>query len=455
MVPLFLALTIKIGVEIMKDSYLNFSHSSFGKKLFSILGLTIPPELTRYRQYDPLVKDSIILSSPNNRMLFDECFPESKLTINEESSDLAGGLIFDATDIKTPSQLNDCYEFFTQQLKQLSNNGKILIVGLTITPKMSTLQACAQRALMGLVKSLAKEVGRKGVTANLIYTSRLSATSLAASSRFLLSNKSAFISGQIINTTDNAFVMQSWDKPLQGKTALVTGASRGIGAAIAKALARDGATVIGLDRPQEEDALLQQMANINGQSLLLDITDNGAAEKISNALTAPLDILIHNAGITRDKTIKRMSKEQWQSVIDINLISVAKINEYFFTNDRFSSQAKIVCVSSISGIAGNVGQVNYAASKAGIIGLVESTALQLKNKGENITINAVAPGFIETEMTAKIPLITRNLGRRMCSLSQGGLPDDVAQAIAFLSSPNAQNVSGNTIRVCGQSIIGT
>ena len=156
MVPLFLALTVKIGVGIMKDSYLNFSHSSFGKKLFPILGLTIPPELTRYRQYDPLVKDSIILSSPNNRMLFDECFPESKLTINEESSDLAGGLIFDATDIKTPSQLNDCYEFFTQQLKQLSNNGKILIVGLTITPKMSTLQACAQRALMGLVKSLAK-----------------------------------------------------------------------------------------------------------------------------------------------------------------------------------------------------------------------------------------------------------------------------------------------------------
>lgn len=438
----------------MHDSYLNFSHSAFGKKLLPILGLTIPPKLTRHAQYDPLVQNSIIISNQKNLALFEQCFPESTLTIVGENIEVAGGLIFDATDISTPSELNQCYEFFTQHIKHLSNSGRILIVGLAITSQMTILQASAQRALIGIIKSLAKEVGRKGCTANLIYTSTLSITSLAASSRFLLSNKSAFISGQIINVHDKEFSMQSWDKPLHGKTALVTGASRGIGAAIASALANDGANVIGLDVPQSKEALLQHMNAINGQSLLLDITNDGAAEKIFNILDMPLDILIHNAGITLDKTIKRMSKEQWQSVIDINLISVAKINEYFFVNKCFSPQAKIVCVSSISGIAGNVGQVNYAASKAGIIGLVESTALQLTHQISDITINAVAPGFIETEMTAKIPLITRHLGRRMCSLSQGGLPDDVAQTIAFLSSPNSQSVSGNVIRVCGQSIIG-
>jgi len=438
----------------MKDSYLNFSHSTFGKKILTLLGQSIPPTLTRYVEGDILVQESIIISHRANLVLFQECFPESILTIAGEKNEDAGGLIFDATDITTPAQLNQCYQFFTQQLKQLSNNGKILIVGLAVTSQMSILQASAQRALGGLVKSLAKEVGRKGITANLVYTSKLSITSLAASSRFLISNKSSFITGQVINTTDQTFVMQSWEKPLQGKTALVTGASRGIGAAIAKVLANDGATVIGLDIPQAKDALLQQMATINGKSLLLDITDENAAEKISNELSVPLDILIHNAGITRDKTIKKMSTEQWQSVIDINLMSVANINEYFFTNNCFSPQAKIVCVSSISGIAGNVGQVNYATSKSGIIGLVESTALQLIHQMSGVTINAVAPGFIETEMTAKIPLITRHLGRRMCSLSQGGLPDDVAQAIAFLASPNSQNVSGNIIRVCGQSIIG-
>jgi len=438
----------------MKDSYLNFSHSILGEKLLTLLGLSIPPKLTRYVEGDFLVQESIIISDQTNLIIFQECFPKSTLTIAGENNKAAGGLIFDATDITTPAQLNQCYQFFTQQLKQLSNNGKILIVGLTANSQMSILQASAQRALGGLVKSLAKEVGRKGITANLIYTSKLSLISLAASSRFLLSNKSAFISGQIINTTNQMFVMQKWDKPLQGKTAVVTGASRGIGAAIAKVLANDGATVIGLDIPQAKDALLQQMTAINGKSLLLDITDENAAEKISNELSVPLDILIHNAGITRDKTIKKMSTEQWQSVIDINLMSVANINEYFFTNNCFSPQAKIVCVSSISGIAGNVGQANYAASKAGIIGLVEATALQLAHQMSGVTINAVAPGFIETEMTAKIPLITRHLGRRMCSLSQGGLPNDVAHTIAFLVSPNSQNVSGNTIRVCGQSIIG-
>jgi len=438
----------------VSDAYLKFSNSKFGKPLFSALGLAIPPLLTRYRRGDSLVKESVVINVEDNLALFKACFMESKFELAGDSHEKTDALIFDATNIASPEMLNQCHAFFSQQLSRLSSNGKILIVGLVITSTMPILQAASQRALTGIVKSIAKEVGRKGCTANLIYTSALTSASLGATSRFLLSNKSAYVSGQVLSASGGEFTLKQWSKPLQGKTALVTGASRGIGAAIAQALAADGANVIGLDIPQAKDALEQQMATINGQSIILNITDEDAGAKISQAIKTPLDIVVHNAGITRDKTLKRMSSEQWQSVIDINLMSVARINEYFFANRCLSAHARIVCVSSISGIAGNVGQVNYAASKSGIIGLVEATARKLTVNNSQITINAVAPGFIETAMTAKIPLLTRHFGRRMCALSQGGLPVDVAQAIVFFCAPNAQNVSGNTLRVCGQNLIG-
>jgi len=438
----------------VSDAYLKFSHSKFGKPLFSALGLSIPPLLTRYRLGDSLVKESVVINVKDNLTLFKACFSESKVEVAGDSHEQTDALIFDATHITSPEMLNQCHTFFSQQLSRLSPSGKILIVGLVITPTMTILQAAAQRALTGIVKSIAKEVGRKGCTANLVYASALTSASLGAASRFFLSDKSAFVSGQVLSAMDGEFTLKQWSKPLEGKTALVTGASRGIGAAIAQILAADGANVIGLDIPQAKDALTQQMAAINGQSILLNITDEDAGAKISQAINMPLDIVVHNAGITRDKTLKRMSSEQWQSVIDINLMSVARINEYFFVNHCFSPQARVVCVSSISGIAGNVGQVNYAASKSGIIGLVEATAAQLAAQGSNVTINAVAPGFIETQMTGKVPLLTRHFGRRMCALSQGGLPVDVAQTIAFFCAPNTQNVSGNTLRVCGQNLIG-
>lgn len=444
----------------MKDSYLDFSHSKFGKSLFSVLGLPIPPKLARYKQGDALVKLSILVSHEKYLDIIKTCFVESDVSVASQSStnvqQKAQALIFDATDISSPEQLIQCHGFFHRQLGNLANNGRIIILGSAINSDMSAEEASAQRALVGIVKSIAKEVGRRGCTANLVYANEVCEKIIASPLRFFISEKSSYVSGQVVTTDSiaNGYSLQTWQQPLKGKTALVTGASRGIGAAIANILAADGATVIGLDIPQAKDALTNQMSAINGKLILLDVTANDAASQIKQHLTQPLDIVVHNAGITRDKTLKRMSEQQWQSVVDINLSSVANINSYFLRNDCLSPQAKIICVASISGIAGNVGQVNYAASKSGIIGLVESTAQKLKQQDAQITINAVAPGFIETEMTAKIPLMTRHFGRRLCSLSQGGLPSDVAHTIAFLASPNAQSINGNIIRVCGQNIMG-
>ena len=161
---------------------------------------------------------------------------------------------------------------------------------------------------------------------------------------------------------------------------------------------------------------------------------------------------MHNAGVTRDRTLARMSDEEWDLVIAINLTAQERINDVLVDEDVLRPGGRIVTVSSIGGIAGNRGQANYGASKAGVIGIVESLAPVLAERAQ--TINAVAPGFIETKMTAAMPLGTREAGRRMNSLAQGGLPVDVAETIAWFASPASGGVNGNVVRVCGQSLIG-
>jgi 3-oxoacyl-[acyl-carrier protein] reductase len=164
-----------------------------------------------------------------------------------------------------------------------------------------------------------------------------------------------------------------------------------------------------------------------------------------------LDILVHNAGITRDKTLRKMSPEQWDSVLRLNLDAIISINNALLARGAFNKGARIVGVSSISGIAGNFGQTNYACSKGGLAGYTRALAKELTN---GITINAVAPGFIETRMTSKVPLIPREMGRRSNAFSQGGLPLDVAEVISYFCQPGSQGLNGNVLRVCGQSLLG-
>ena len=269
----------------------------------------------------------------------------------------------------------------------------------------------------------------------------------------MISPRSAYVSGQVIRISKAATADLDWAKPLAGKTAVVTGASRGIGESIAHILARDGAHVICLDVPQQQADLERVASEIGGSVLALDITAADAGEKIKAAAAnkGGLDIIVHNAGITRDKTLANMKPELWDLVININLSANERVNDYLLSNDGLNANGRIVCVSSISGIAGNLGQTNYAVSKAGVIGLVKFTAPTLKN---GITINAVAPGFIETQMTAAIPFAIREAGRRMNSMNQGGLPVDVAEAIAWYASTGSTGVTGNVVRVCGQSLLG-
>ncbi|HXZ07498.1 MAG TPA: SDR family oxidoreductase, partial [Paraburkholderia sp.] len=208
-----------------------------------------------------------------------------------------------------------------------------------------------------------------------------------------------------------------------------------------------------IDIPTAKDALDATMRQLNGTALAFDIAAPETPAQIAAALDENgIDIIVHNAGITRDKTIAKMSEAAWRSVIDINLSAQERIDTALLEAGTLRDGGRIVCVSSISGIAGNRGQTNYATSKAGVIGRVQSMASPLGAR--RITINAVAPGFIETGMTAKIPLAIREAGRRMNSLGQGGEPVDVAQAIAWFAHPGSAGITGQVVRVCGQSLIG-
>jgi 3-oxoacyl-[acyl-carrier protein] reductase len=246
-----------------------------------------------------------------------------------------------------------------------------------------------------------------------------------------------------------------WEQPLNGRVALVTGASRGIGRSIAEVLARDGAHVVGVDVPAQSRELGEVTGRLGGSSLAADITDADAPATIASHLLdkhGGVDVVVHNAGITRDKTLARMTEEQWTTVLEINLIAPHLIDRELFGRQAVRGNGRVVCVSSISGIAGNAGQTNYATSKAGVIGIVQAFAPALAERGA--TVNAVAPGFIETQMTAAMPIATREAGRRMNSLAQGGLPVDVAETIAWLANPGSAGVTGQVVRVCGQSLIG-
>jgi 3-oxoacyl-[acyl-carrier protein] reductase len=314
----------------------------------------------------------------------------------------------------------------------------------------------ARQAVEGIVRSLAKEL-RAGATANLVQlVAGAGVAEAAAALRFFLSGRSAYVDGQVVLVgTGPIDATDDWALPLAGKVAVVTGAARGIGAAIASVLARDGARVIAADLPASGQALAGVANRIAGSSLLLDISAPDAPQRLAEHARSrfdSLDIVIHNAGITRDKLMANMTPKSWDSVLAVNLESQLRINDALLSQGVLSTGGRVVSLASTSGIAGNRGQTNYAASKAGVIGMVRAWAPEFAERGA--TINAVAPGFIVTEMTAKMPFGTREVGSRLNSMQQGGLPVDVAETIAWLSQPGSAGVNGQTVRVCGQSLIG-
>ncbi|GLX99876.1 MULTISPECIES: 3-oxoacyl-ACP reductase [Actinoplanes] len=445
----------------MADRYANFANSGLGRTVVKRLGLPDPPRLRRHRPGDPLTTGPVLLgAAPGGRLAepVRKLLDAAGVTVVDPEGEVtgAGALIFDATGITRTSGLRALFDFFHPYARALQSSGRVIVLG---TPPQATAgpqEATAQRSLEGLTRSIGKEFGR-GVTAQLVYVEAGGETAVESTLRFLLSGRSAYVSGQVIRIgSGTAPVPADWERPLDGKLALVTGAARGIGAAIARTLARDGADVIALDVPAAGDALAGVANETRGRALQLDLTAADAAGRLAGYLAAGpragIDILVHNAGITRDKTIARMSEDRWDAVLGVNLTAPERVNELLLERGLIPPGGRIVGVASIAGIAGNRGQTNYATSKAGVIGLVQSHAPLLTGRG--VTINAVAPGFIETAMTARMPAGLREAGRRLNSLSQGGLPIDVAETIAWLASPGSAAITGNVVRVCGQSLLG-
>lgn len=360
-------------------------------------------------------------------------------------------LIFDASDLTSFEQLLELRNFFQPAFKGLGKCPRVVILARAPESLKDPVAASVQRSLEGFSRSLGKEI-RRGGSVQLIYVGKGAEEQLEGALRFFLSPKSAYVSGQVLRLSPCAAQVSDWSRPLAGKIALVTGASRGIGAAISETLARDGAKVVLLDVPQAKDALDALAARLGGQALALDICAVDAGAQLVAALGEGVDIVIHNAGITRDKTLKNMSEALWDSVINVNLRAPQVLTQALLDAGKLHDNGRVVLLASISGIAGNMGQSNYAVSKAGLIGLAAAWAPILGKRG--ITLNAIAPGFIETQMTAAIPLGIREAGRRMNSMSQGGQPQDVAEAAAWFAQPTSGCVTGQVLRVCGQSLLG-
>jgi 3-oxoacyl-[acyl-carrier protein] reductase len=242
-------------------------------------------------------------------------------------------------------------------------------------------------------------------------------------------------------------------KELEHEVILVTGASRGIGLAIALELGRQGATVVGTATSNDgagkiSDAL--KADNLKGQGVVLNVTDQGsidtALEEIQNAWGAPT-VLVNNAGITRDNLLMRMKDEEWDAIMDTNLKSLFRMSKAVLRGMTKARKGRIISISSIVGSSGNAGQCNYAAAKAGVIGFTKSLAREVGSR--NITVNAVAPGFIDTDMTRALADVQRQALLAQIPLGRLGLAEEIADAVAFLASPRAAYITGTTLHVNG------
>lgn len=424
------------------------------------LGVPQGEKLRRYKKGEPALDGPVVLGGAGRVAAGIEPLLTGDYQFIDAGTDAKrAALVFDATGITRPEDLHQLYDFFNPQMRKLLPSARIIVIGTTPELVEDRDEHIVQRSLEGFTRSIAKEL-RRGATAQLVYVAPEIGEDLSGTEstlRFLLSGKSAFVDAQVIRVTaGTSDAPESWDEPLTGKIAVVTGAARGIGATIAEVLARDGAKVVCVDIPAAGEGLADTANKVKGSALPLDVTAADAADKIKEHAEqrhgGQIDIIVHNAGVTRDKLLANMDEGRWNMVQNINLVAPVRITEALLANGGLADGGRVVGVSSMAGISGNRGQTNYATTKAGVVGLVDSLSVELADKG--ITVNAVAPGFIETAMTDAMPFGTREVGRRLNSLAQGGQTVDVAETIAFFAGNASNAVTGNTVRVCGQNLLG-
>ncbi|UEL30227.1 3-oxoacyl-ACP reductase [Pseudarthrobacter sp. L1SW] len=445
----------------MTDKYAQLVNQGLGRNVARKLGLPQPTLLRRYAAGQPLITGPILVqgSTQGADALSAELLSwDLDVRRHAVPREKLGAIIMVLDEVAHPRDLEKPILSAAASLRDLAPGGRVVTVSRPASDANSPAAAAARQGIDGFLRSLAKEL-RAGATGNgIVLRSGIQATSPSALAalQFFLSGRSAFVDGQFVTVSGTSGQLASDpEKPLAGKIAVVTGAARGIGAAIARTLQRDGATLILVDVPAAGDQLAAVANEVRGTALQLDISRDDAGQRIVEHAAqrhGRLDIMVHNAGITRDKLLANMDQPRWNSVININITAQLRINEALLSSEHFRESPRIVSIASTSGIAGNRGQTNYAASKAGVMGMVRSTAPHMAALGGSI--NAVAPGFIETEMTARIPFAIREIGRRLNSLQQGGLPVDVAEAVSFLASDAAASINGEVLRVCGQNMVG-
>ena len=440
----------------MSDRYLDFANSGVGGWLTGALGLPRPTPLQRRAEAGAGMVGPLLLGPDGNGRLAATlgrlAGASGQKTHAEWSPDVRyGGLVFDASACADTASAQGLYRFFHQTIRSVAEHGRIVVIGTPPELMADAEGEAIQRGLEGFVRSLAKEA-RRSIAVHLLYVAPGAEGAAESTLAFLLSPRSAYVSGQPIRVS--AAVAGVDQAGHAGRRVLVTGASRGIGEAIARLFVAERAQVVALDVAGAAEGLSALATELGVAALALDITAPDAAETLlADAKSrGGYDVVIHNAGITRDRTLARMEPHEWDAVMAVNLSGPLTITRALVEGGGMRANGRIVAVSSLSGIAGNLGQSNYALSKAAWIGAVRRLAPQLA--GQGLTINAVAPGFIETQMTAAIPFAIREAGRRMNSMGQGGHPVDVAETIAWLADPASGGVNGQVVRVCGQSLLG-
>ena len=474
----------------MADKILEYLNSSTGKQIAAALGLPVPPVLKRakgayaekalagvnalvgasaYGSVSTAVVKSLDAMGANIKVSSDlagldgikQAAAKAKIEVGISQADngvAESVYVLDVTSAASVADLRLLYDFFNPRLRKLPANSRIVVIGRPRGDGKDAVAETAQYSLPGFIRSLAKESGKNGSTANLIQVKAGAEAGIEGALRFFLSPHSAFVTGQVlpvVGAPKGIKIGAFAEKPLTGKLAVVTGAARGIGAAIAEVLAREGATVIGVDRPADESTLGATMSAIGGVVCPLDITEANAAKKLAAVAAergGKIDIIVHNAGITRDKMLRNMAPHLWDMVLDVNLGAIVRCNEQLLADDAFGEGARIVCISSIGGIAGNAGQTNYAATKSAVIGYVDALSKELSGKG--IAVNAIAPGIVlwpddDTEFNDALreKIAARNALKRI------GTPQDIAKTAAFLIN-HADFITGQIIAVDGGRSLG-